>query len=190
MPVIVGCTTVRSNGQQRLYNRQMTLHAGQVQRRVAVTILRLNVSSSTLALVEDTRSCTMAIVVGVNIHSMATQLDDNGQMSVGAGEVQRRPAVKILGFHVSSMLHQLVENLYVALEAGLVQRRLGAIIMHGVYVSSKTQKPTDLWHVVLRYRLEQFSVNAISVNPIRSIHSFFRSSNCGSVASALSLEQA
>jgi hypothetical protein len=45
-----------------------------------------------LALTEDTSCAIAAIVVGVNIHSMAKQLDDSGQISLVARKVQRREA--------------------------------------------------------------------------------------------------
>jgi hypothetical protein len=52
------------------------LEAGQVQRCVAGTILRVNVGYSTLALAKDTSSCAIAIVG-------AQERDGNGHMSLG-----------------------------------------------------------------------------------------------------------
>jgi hypothetical protein len=138
----------------------MTSPAGQVHGRVTFTSLPFNIRSSmTLALAEDSR-CDIAIVG-------AQQVVDNGQMSLAAREVQRRPAVIVYRFHVCSVLPQLLDNLNVSIVAGIVKSRVVVVIMIlGVHVSSSTQEVTDLWQVVLYSRLEQFFVN--------TIHYFFR----------------
>jgi hypothetical protein len=59
------------------------------------------------------------------------------------------------------------------LDAGPVKRRTAVATMLGVDVSSVTQKATDLWHVVLFHRLEQFLVS--------TIHSFCRRWTAGSI---------
>ena len=71
---------------------------------------------------------------------------------------------------VCSMIYQLVDNLHVSLVAGRVQRSEAVVVtnIQGVRVGSNTQKPTDLWPVVLSSRLDHFYVN--------TNHSFFLSS--------------
>jgi hypothetical protein len=62
----------------------MAFPAGPVRRSVNSTILRVNVRSSTLSLAEATSHFDIAIVVDVNIRSMAKELDGNGQMMVSS----------------------------------------------------------------------------------------------------------
>jgi hypothetical protein len=138
---LVGSENVRAATQQSLYNGQMTFPAGPVQRRIASSSLRLNVRSSTLAFAEDTSSCTIAFV-GVQ------QLVDNGRMPLAAREVKSRPAVLVFRINFRTMIHQLLDNWNVSKDTGDVKRREAFSIL-GVHVRSNTQKPSNLWQVVV-----------------------------------------
>jgi hypothetical protein len=64
LSLIVGGDNIRATAQYRLYNDNMTIPTRVVQRRVAGTIFRFRVcSSSTLAFAEDTSgSCAVAVI--------------------------------------------------------------------------------------------------------------------------------
>jgi hypothetical protein len=119
-------------------------------------IIRFNIRPfPTLALAKDNSSgssCAIAI-------AGAQQLVDNDHMAILSRDVWRRPAVIACRFNVRSMVQLLVDNLHVCLYAGLVKRRMsGAVTILGVHISSNTQKPTDLWQVLvlLSSRIDQF----------------------------------
>jgi hypothetical protein len=82
-------------------------------------------------------------VVGVNTRSTAKQLDENGQLSFAARQVQRRRVFIVFRLNGCFMFQKLRDNLQVVLVAGHDKRREVGWVPR-VNVCSSSQKPSHL----------------------------------------------